>query len=409
MLQSGEKFDLMATGSGLSYYVQAATGQLTPLDELIDQYGQGLEEQVGQEYLDATRASDGKIYGVPSLRAFAAQTGFIMRKDLVDKYSIDISKIKSTADLEPVLKIIKDNEPGIAPIIPEAPSVGAYGMGIDVLYDPLGEPLGVLPNYGQELKVADLFQTKEFADWTTRLRDWYQKGYILKDAATVKETPSDLLKANRGFGHFTGVTLGTAEQASLAYGMPMVEVGLGETFTNNSYVTQIMWAVPRQSKSPEKAMEFLNLLYSDPEVVNLLDYGIEGKHYVKVEGNVIKYPDGVDPASHPYNFNLSWLFGNMFLSYVMEGNDPEVWNKSRELNKSALRSKALGFVVNVDSVKTEIAAVMNVVSQYRPVLGTGSVDTEKYLPEFIAKLKAAGIDKIVAEKQKQLDAWVAGK
>ncbi len=43
------------------------------------------------------------------------------------------------------------------------------------------------------------------------------------------------------------------------------------------------------------------------------------------------------------------------------------------------------------------------------VLGTGAVDPEIYLPEFIRQLKEAGIDAIVAEKQAQLDSWLASK
>ncbi|MNP84439.1 hypothetical protein D3C76_1837450 [compost metagenome] len=48
----------------------------------------------------------------------------------------------------------------------------------------------------------------------------------------------------------------------------------------------------------------------------------------------------------------------------------------------------------------------NVIAQYYLPLETGSVDPEEILPQFIAKLKTAGIDKVIAEKQKQLDEWV---
>jgi putative aldouronate transport system substrate-binding protein len=33
------------------------------------------------------------------------------------------------------------------------------------------------------------------------------------------------------------------------------------------------------------------------------------------------------------------------------------------------------------------------------------VNPDKVLPEFISKLKAAGIDKVIAEKQRQLNLW----
>ena len=38
---------------------------------------------------------------------------------------------------------------------------------------------------------------------------------------------------------------------------------------------------------------------------------------------------------------------------------------------------------------------------------SGLVDPETAIPEFVEKLEASGIDKIIAEKQSQLDAWAA--
>ena len=152
-------------------------------------------------------------------------------------------------------------------------------------------------------------------------------------------------------------------------------------------------------------MKFLDLMYEDAELVNLLDWGIEGKHYVKVSDNVIKYPEGVTMLTNGYNLNMSWLFGNQFLSYVFEGEDPDIWQKMKEFNVQAIKSKAMGFTMNPESVKTEIAAVSNVIAQYYLVLETGSADPDKVLPQFIEKLKTAGIDKVIADKQRQLDEW----
>ena len=38
---------------------------------------------------------------------------------------------------------------------------------------------------------------------------------------------------------------------------------------------------------------------------------------------------------------------------------------------------------------------------------TGSMDLDKNYDAFISDLKSAGIDTVIAEKQKQLDAWCA--
>ena len=65
-----------------------------------------------------------------------------------------------------------------------------------------------------------------------------------------------------------------------------------------------------------------------------------------------------------------------------------------------------GYVFSPDSVSADVAAVQTVIAQYAPSLNAGAVDPEKALPDFIAALKDAGIDNIIAENQRQFDAWL---
>ena len=95
------------------------------------------------------------------------------------------------------------------------------------------------------------------------------------------------------------------------------------------------------------------------------------------------------------------------MSYIWN-TDPENLNeKFKEFNDSAIRSNALGFVFDPSNVKTEVAAVQAVFDQYRLPLENGVIDPDENLPKFIQALKDAGIDTVIAEKQKQLDAWAA--
>ncbi|MBB6694056.1 ABC transporter substrate-binding protein [Cohnella xylanilytica] len=402
MFTSNEKLDLMFV-SGALYNNMVAKDQLVPLDELLDRYGDGIKTAIGEDYLQAAKVNN-KIYAVPTVRDMASSYGVSMRKDLVDKYGIDIGAIKSLDDLGNVLKTVKDGE-GFAPLIPSSP--GQTYLENYLFYDKLGDGIGVLPNYDNGLKVTNLYEMPEYKELLTRLRDWYQKGYILKDSATSKSTPWELIRSNKGFAYFAGMKPGFAAQESQAAGTAMVAAELLPPVAMTGTVTGAMWGVPVNTKLEDKAVQFLNLMYSDKDVVNLLDWGIEGTHYVKTAGqdNVIEYPAGVDSTTSGYNMPLGWMFGNQFLSYVMKGNDPDIWKTTDEFNKAASRSKALGFGFDPTPVKTEYAAVSNVITQYEMPLETGSVDPEKVLPEFISKLKAAGIDKIIAEKQKQLDEW----
>ena len=71
------------------------------------------------------------------------------------------------------------------------------------------------------------------------------------------------------------------------------------------------------------------------------------------------------------------------------------------------KSPAFGYYFDQEPVTSEVAAVNTVIEQYTPSLNCGAINPEEALPEFIEALKAAGMDKIIAEQQKQLDEWAA--
>lgn len=41
-----------------------------------------------------------------------------------------------------------------------------------------------------------------------------------------------------------------------------------------------LWVVPKTSTNPEAAMKFLELMYTDEDIIDLLAIGIEGRDYV---------------------------------------------------------------------------------------------------------------------------------
>ncbi|WP_083607005.1 MULTISPECIES: DUF3502 domain-containing protein [Paenibacillus] len=47
--------------------------------------------------------------------------------------------------------------------------------------------------------------------------------------------------------------------------------------------------------------------------------------------------------------------------------------------------------------------------QPQKALETGSVDLDEMLPKFISAQKSAGLDKVIAEKQKQLNEFLASQ
>ncbi|UQZ85640.1 Bacterial extracellular solute-binding protein [Paenibacillus konkukensis] len=399
MLSSGEKLDLMAT---YNYSADVSMGRLLPINELIDQHGQGIKTALG-DYYKATFIK-GKSYGVPSVRDFAQDYGLLIRKDLLVKTGIDTSKMKSLDDLEPLLKALKETiDPSMVPLTNKT---GNSVLGTFSTRDSLGDDLGVLLGNGQDnLKVVNWYETPEYAGYLKTIRRWYESGYILKDAVQNQEAENAVIKAGKAAAVLGHQKPGFETQASHTTQMEMATVKLVPPIAKTSTVTNVMWGVAATSNKPDRAVQFLNLMYSDKDIVNLLDWGIEGKHYAKGSDGLIDYPQGVDKSNTGWGLNMGWMFGNQFLAYVWKGDSPDLWKKTEEFNRSAMKSKALGFTFDASPVKTEVTAVSNVINQYRRGLECGVLDPDKELPNFISKLKDAGIDKIVAEKQKQLDQW----
>lgn len=401
MMSSGEKLDLAYT-FGQMYPSMASSGKILAIDDLLGKYGQGAVEAVGADYMKAAKLS-GQTYGVPTTGAYGNQSAVFMRKDLVDKHNIDVTSIKTMADLESVFRTIKDQEPGVVPIASGLSSP----LEFDRFYDRLGNRYGVLPGYDNGLKLANLFELPEYAAQLQLIHEWFKAGFVNKDAATTQTTSEDMVKSGKAFAYFMANKPGMASQESRLAGREMIAVNLqDQAYSTTSDILVGLWTVAQQSKNPERAMMMLNLMYTDSSLANLFAWGIEGKHYVKIGDNQIDYPQGVDSNNVGYNVT-SLSVGNPMITYVFKGTDPAVWEETKAYNASAVKSKALGFSFDSEPVKNEITAVNNVIEQYRKLLESGTVEPTDKLEEFNKKLKSAGIEKVIAEKQKQLDAWAA--
>ncbi|MEK4476257.1 ABC transporter substrate-binding protein [Paenibacillus sp. FSL R7-0048] len=402
MSSSGEKLDMYISLSSM-YNSEVSTGKYIELDNLVDIYGQDLKAQFDSVYLNSAKI-DGKLYGIPVLKDFTTGVpGILMRKDLVEKYKIDISSIKSIDDLDQVFQTIKDNEPAMTPL----------GVGVSaplsqyLWYDKLSDRYGVLPEFDNGLKVENIFESKEYEDALKTMHRWFKAGYINKDAATSQANSSDMVKANKAFSYFVTNKPGTVEGDSRLTNHEMVVAPLKDrAYSTTSDTLLALWGISVNSKNPERTMMLLNLMYSDPDIANLLTWGIEGKHYVKVTDTTIDFPAGIDAKTVGYS-NQNWIVGNPLLTYTFKTEPVDKWEQVKQANANATKSKALGFLFNTEPVKNEMTALKNVLTQYEKVLETGTIDPTDKLDEFNTKLKAAGIEKVIAEKQKQLDEWAA--
>lgn len=402
MLSGDEQLDIMFAMSNM--IPSAVSGeQLRDLQPLIDEYGQGIKDALGESLLSCGYFSN-TLYCLPVQTEGALGMGYYtMRKDLVDKYNINVDEIKSYEDLTEVFQIIKDNEPDMTVVGPG--SAGSSFMQYNCSWDKLGDYFGVLDKCGQEdLTVTNLFETDNYKYFLKVMREWYEKGFISADVTNSTESSGAQMKAGTLFAYANANKPGIDAQEQQITGCEVVgcQVLDSITVTNNNG----QWCIPENSAHPEKAMQFLNLLYTDPEIINLVVYGIEGEDYVVRDDGRIGYPDGLDATTVGYSMaSMLWSFGNQFNAHVWETNAPDLWDQTKAWSETGLKSKAYGFVFDPTPVANEEAAVQNVYDQYRMSLECGVVDPESTLDEMNKKMYDAGLQKIMDEKQEQLNAW----
>jgi putative aldouronate transport system substrate-binding protein len=166
-----------------------------------------------------------------------------------------------------------------------------------------------------------------------------------------------------------------------------------------------MFAIPVTSEDPVKAMQFLELMHSDPKLVNMMLYGVEGKDWELEEDDRVNILDANWYGAHAG----AWTVGDVLLQYVTNKEDPEKNKMLVAYADDAISHITLGFRFDQTPVDDEITALRLLVEGYNRAILTGSVDPETAIPEYVGLLKAAGLDKVIAEVQAQYDAWKAAK
>lgn len=402
MSNSDEKMDVIFTGlNNTSLSSMVSKGYLIELDGYLGNVGAPTAEVVG-DYIRGGQVA-GQTYSIPTLRDLATSSGVMFLKSYIDKYNIDTESINEWSDLTEVLKTIKEGE-GDA-FTPMFLNGSQYTSLTSTFSDPLGDSLGTLAPNTDAAVVVNRFATEEYKELVTLIKSWYDAGYINKDAATTTALWQEAAQAGTSACWPNNMKPGQVENQANMIGQEMIGVHIGEDVVTTASLQTAMWSIPYQAQDPERSMMLLNLMYTDADFFNTLNWGIEGTHFVKTDDGHITFPDGVDANSSGWYLNLGWVFGNQFLSYFWTGNDMDLWERTKEYNDSAKLSPAAGFVFDTTNVKNEYAACQAVKEEFVRAIETGSQGLDK-VDEMNAKLEASGIQKIIDEKQRQLDEFL---
>lgn len=399
-ISGGDKIDLITTfpaGSGM-FSTMAGSGQLLPLEDYLEDELKETVALLPDFWLDGT-VYEGQVYGIPSYRINDNNMGMFMRKSVLDEAGIDGDSIKTLEDIEDVYAKVKELHPEMKMISSNVDTIGkgTTSMITGSYFDGFNKFTGViLDGESSEYRVVNLYDTDEFRGLLDVLQRWNEKGYVDQDIAAREEPPAMDPTVFSWGGSLTAANIATNEANA---GEELVTVKLTDSLLNTQQLSNTNMAIPVTSTEPEAAARLMNLLFTDADLKNLVNYGIEGENYTFAENGGVAYIEGSG-----YNPQNKGIFGNDFLSYPTEQEIALNAIDTEFTYDNVKTSPLLGFMPDENIISNEVAALLNVTNEYE-VVEYGMVTDEQY-QEMLDKMKANGLDAYLAEIQKQLDEWL---
>lgn len=259
-------------------------------------------------------------------------------------------------------------------------------------------------------KLVNKYSTPEFEKFVKKMHEYYKAGYVDPAMSNPQQANDKRTESQKAGAYLFGTqsySLGYETQAAAERGFEVAMVPTTPAYVDTTVSQGALMAVSVTSKNPERAVMFLNEVNTNPELFQLIAYGIEGTHYTKVGDGTIEFNEDARKAYTP------WLNG--LGSVAIEGNGiplkdqgPDFYDTFRAYYGAAKAVPVLGYAFDQTPVLNESAALATAAAQYMLPLTTGSVDPAVELPKFLAELEKNGIEKYVTEANAQLDAYLKG-
>ena len=389
-----------------------ANGQLAPLDELIASECPEVLD-VFADYPEVMECCkiDGKLYALPTVAPYSSPMIYIVKKTDSDSANIDWSGIHTLDEATEAMLKMKEANPTHY-YVPAA--METYWVPKDIDY--LGDTnfLGVLCDPLNSTTVENYYESDYFLNFLKNVKVWQENEILSPDS--MSNTNPTLMSVQ------VGITEGTpgygwdieewCYEANLQgqYGDDMVGCEIGDRLITTGNIATYLWHVTSFCKEKEAAMRVLGAFYTDSRLDDLLGNGIEGENYVLNEDGTVGFPEGKDMTNCGWTgLGATYSLPNASGCPVWFYQPADMWDMMEQTNKDAKPSLALGFAFDAQPVADQVTACSNVIAQYYLPIINGEVDIDEILPLFQQELHSAGIDDVIAEKQRQLNEWLAAK
>lgn len=429
-IASGE-YDLYVGGNFSDYKGTAAKNAFLDLKPLLNEVPDLVKHyaQLSDKALE-THEIGGKLYGIPQLPKAApgwGGEGFVYREDLRKAWGLP--EINSLETMEKYLYRAKQDPKykDTSLITDQRFWTSLWFMIAGDKYMTNGQPLDIFTapyavvSFDDPYKVISVVDTPEYKKVLEYAAKWYKDGIVDHDilAAKANETAkaAELIKADKKPAEtnsprwsIEGSIIAPIYKEHPEWEMGWYEYleGKGKAFLP-SVTNATAISINAKSKNGLTALKFIEKAHTDKIYYNLLRFGVLDENYKVVDG--IPTTVGIDAK----NVKPAWTgVVDGYMDVPGKSADPR-WQADSDKHIAAAKmptefSPLDGFSFNTKELSAETAAIETVRTQYMIPLQCGvtkNIDSD--LAKVKENLNKAGLDKYLAELQKQLDEFKAKK
>jgi putative aldouronate transport system substrate-binding protein len=420
MIQTGQAIDLMTMDSDGNFVNWVEMGAMADLTTLLPTVTPALWNATPADLWNSTKYK-GKIWAIPEFKDAASTVFILWDTRSVNKYGIgDMIRAKdssSTASLDKIFRHIKAQEPNFY-ITDQGVAVpgsnlydGSFGVShllAGVAFDDNSLKVRT-PLLDDPLVMADL---RIFRQW--QLDKLFAPDQLSATAGYIlPELGASVVSKGSGWPSAAAIW---AEWNHNPDGVTPIEWYTGPTMTT-SLARAVSHFVGVNSPLKNEALKIMELACTDVLFRDQLAYGVEGKHF-----NYTTRPSGGNAGvarltgvswEPPAYKTGAWLMqtpsGMKGIRSATISTSGIVDNFIAEIAEQTGRAKIsplMGFTMEVSQeLRVTLNNIGTIWTNYEKQLLLGTQDPAVLVPQVMREVNAAGLQTVIVEIQRQIDAW----
>ena len=423
-LASDEAIDMAWLGWYFDIGQLAKDGTVLPLNDLLNEYGKGIIESLGEKTIENHRLDDGELYAVPSYQglvdgrrgiAIPTQLVALQREGWAEELQTALYAYYHDASLETQAAVLdllteflaackeqKQLYAGVNPINLRDYLIPMAGFAKNDMAE-----MGYVTWNDDTFTVHNAFDDGYYRQFAKYASEWYQAGYVPADIMTGSyNTAWDTELTANDFAMWVMQWVVTKdiwqEMKSAQFNMDVTIFEARDEWTTClGNATSV--GIPYTSRNPERAIQVLEQMYANKDVYRMWVYGIEGVHFTLNDDGTLHQLVDSETGAKRYGMD-KWAWGTCLNSIQEENISIFEYDYCKQWEAEAYNSPFLQFRFDNTDVADEMTGCKSILEGNLNAILAGSYGDkwEEAYDKLFADLESSGMRKILDAAQTQV-------